>query len=126
MPIKYEFEYGNLCIFKVSGQLGKVEYQDAQRDAEAAIQKLGSIKVLIVLENFSGWERAEGWEDLSFPERNDPYIEKIAIVGDPQWQDLVYAFTLKGLRPVPIEYFKTGEESRARQWLFTNNERRLI
>jgi hypothetical protein len=117
MPIKYEFESGNCCVFTVSGQLGKVEYQDAQRDAEATIQKLGSIKVLIVLENFSGWERAEGWEDLSFPERNDPYIEKIAIVGDPQWQDLVYAFTLKGLRPVPIEYFKTGEESRARQWL---------
>jgi hypothetical protein len=54
---------------------------------------------------------------LSFPERNDPYIEKIAIVGDPQWQDLVYAFTLKGLRPVPIEYFSTDEEFRARQWL---------
>ena len=25
--------------------------------------------------------------------------------------------TLKGLRAVPIEYFSTGEESRARQWL---------
>ncbi len=117
MPIKWEIESGNLGVYTVSGKLGKTEYQKAQQDAEAVIQKLGSIKILIVLENFSGWERAEGWEDLSFPERNDPYIEKIAIVGHPQWQDLVYAFTLKGLRPVPIEYFAPEEESKARQWL---------
>jgi len=117
MSVKCEFEAGNLGVFTVSGKLGKAEYQQAQQNVEAVIQKSGNIKVLIILENFSGWERAEGWEDLSFPERNDPYIEKIAIVGDPQWQDLVFAFTLKGLRPVPIEYFNTGEESRARQWL---------
>ena len=117
MPVNCEFEAGNLGVYTVSGKLGKAEYQQAQQVAEAAIQKFRTIKILIVLENFDGWERAEGWEDLSFPERNDPYIEKIAIVGDPQWQDLVYAFTLKGLRPVPIEYFNTGEESRAREWL---------
>jgi hypothetical protein len=117
MPIKCDFESGNLGIYTVSGKLGKDEYQQAQQNVEAVIQKLGSIRILIVLENFSGWERAEGWEDLSFSERNDPYIDKIAIVGDPQWQDMVYAFTLKGLRPVPVEYFNTGEESRARQWL---------
>jgi len=117
MPVKCEFEARNLGVFTVSGELGKAEYQKAQQVAEAAIQKFRTIKILIVLEDFAGWERAEGWEDLSFPEHNDPYIEKIAIVGDPQWQDLVYAFTLKGLRPVPIEYFNTGEESRARQWL---------
>ena len=115
MPIKCEFESRNLGVYKVSGQLGKAEYQKAQQVAEAAIQKFRTIKILIVLQDFAGWERAEGWEDLSFPEQNDPYIEKIAIVGDPQWQDLVYAFTLKGLRPMPIEYF--NEESRARAWL---------
>ncbi|MGB5304604.1 MAG: STAS/SEC14 domain-containing protein [Gammaproteobacteria bacterium] len=117
MPIKCEFKSGNLGVYTVSGKLGQAEYQKAQQDVEAVIQQLGSVRILIVLEGFTGWERAEGWEDLSFAERNDPYIEKIAIVGDPQWQDLVYAFTLKGLRPVPIEYFNTDEESRARDWL---------
>ena len=117
MPIKWAIESGNLGVYTVSGKLGLAEYQAAQQNAEAAIQKLGSIRILIVLEDFSGWQPAEGWEDLSFSDRNDPYIEKIAIVGDPQWQDMVYAFTLKGLRPVPVEFFKTDEASRARQWL---------
>jgi len=120
MPIKWDFDSGNLCVYTVTGKLGKAEYEKGQQEAEAAIKKLGSIRILIVLENFSGWERVQGWEDLSFSEQNDPYIEKIAIVGDPQWKDLVFAFTLKGLRPVPIEYFSTDEKSRARQWLEEN------
>jgi len=117
MSIEWKIDSGNLGILHVSGKLGKEEYLSAQKEAEAAIQELGSIRILIFLEDFTGWEGSEGWEDLSFAERNDPYIEKMAIVGDPQWQDLVYAFTLKGLRPVPIEYFNTGEEARARAWL---------
>jgi hypothetical protein len=117
MPIKWKIDSGNLGVFHVSGKLGKAEYLSAQNEAEAAIQELGSIRILILLEDFAGWERSEGWEDLSFAEKNDPFIEKMAIVGDPQWRDLVYAFTLKGLRPVPIEYFNIGEEARAREWL---------
>lgn len=117
MSIEWKIESGNLGVIHVSGKLGKEEYLSAQHEAEAAIQELGSIRILILLEDFAGWERSEGWEDLSFAQKNDPYIEKMAIVGDPQWEDLVYAFTLKGLRPVPIEYFNTGEESRARDWL---------
>ncbi len=117
MSIKWEIDSGNLGIIHVSGKLGKEEYLGAQKEAEAAIQELGSIRILILLEDFAGWERSEGWEDLSFAQKNDPFIEKMAIVGDPQWQDLVYAFTLKGLRPVPIEYFDAGEETRARDWL---------
>lgn len=117
MPVKFEMDAGNLGVFHISGKLTRDEYVSAQNEAEAVIQKLGSIKILVLLEDFSGWERAEGWEDLSFTEQNDPYIEKMAIVGHPQWQDLVHAFTLKGLRPVPIEYFATEEESKARQWL---------
>lgn len=54
MPIKWEIESGNLGVYTVFGKLGKAEYQKAQQDAEAVIQKLGSIKILIVLENFSG------------------------------------------------------------------------
>ncbi|MCK5307531.1 MAG: STAS/SEC14 domain-containing protein, partial [Zetaproteobacteria bacterium] len=40
-----------------------------------------------------------------------------AIVGDAEWRDLVYAFTGKGLREVPIEYFEANQEEAARQWL---------
>ena len=73
MSIKWKIDEGNLGIFHVSGELGKEEYLSAQKEAEATIQELGSIRILIILEKFSGWERSEGWEDLSFAERNIDY-----------------------------------------------------
>lgn len=117
MPVQFILENGNIGLFQVSGILGKDELEQAQSECEAAIQKIGDIKILAILDKFQGWEKAKGWEDFSFAERNDSYINKIAIVGDKQWEDLAYAFTAKGLRPVPIEYFDEGQEDVARQWL---------
>lgn len=117
MAVTWEIESGDLAIITVSGTLEKEEYLRAQQEVESAIEQRGGIRILVLLENFSGWERAEGWDDLSFSDRNDRYIEKIAIVGDRKWQDLVYAFTLKGLRPVPIEYFDSQDKTSALEWI---------
>lgn len=117
MPVEWQFEKNNLVVFRVSGELGIDEYQKAQGDMEASIKKLGVVKMLIILDGFTGWEHVDGWEDVSFVERNDPFIEKMAIVGDEQWRDRASAFTLMGMRPVPIEYFNSDAEPEARQWL---------
>ena len=121
MPVNFSIENNNIALFKVSGKLGKDEFEQAQGECETAIKKLGSIKILVILDNFQGWEKEKGWEDFSFAERNDSYIEKMAIVGDKQWEDLTYAFTAKGLRPVPIEYFDAGQESAAHEWLASDS-----
>jgi hypothetical protein len=117
MPIEFEIESGDLAVLRVSGRLGKVELDRAQSECEKMIKKRGRVKILVLAENFAGWERAEGWDDTSFADRNDPYIEKMAIVGAAKWRDLVYAFTGRGLRPVPIQYFEPDQEGSARQWL---------
>jgi len=117
MAIEWKLEDNNLAIFRISGQLGKTEYQGIQADMEAIVKKVGHIRILVLLKDFSGWEAVEGWEDTSLTDRIDPYIKKFAIVGDEQWRDLVEVFTLKGLRPVPIEYFEAYQEQMAREWL---------
>ena len=117
MPIEWKLEDNNLALFNVSGQLGKDEYQQIQSQTISAIQKLGQIKVLVLLKDFKGWEAAKGWGDISMTERIDPFLKKMAIVGDEKWRDLVTVFTLRGLRPVPMEYFETNQEAAARQWL---------
>ncbi len=117
MPIEWNIEKNNLALFQVSGQLGKEEYQNIQSEIQFIIHKTGHIRILVILKDFTGWEAAKGWEDTSAMEKIDPYIIKFAIVGDEKWRDLVEVFTLKGLRPVPIQYFETGQEQAARQWL---------
>ena len=116
MTIEWKVEEGNLAVFEVSGQLGKDEYQRIQAEIASLIQRVGHIKILVLLKDFLGWEAAKGWEETS-TDAIDPYIKKFAIVGDEKWRDLVEVFTLKGLRPVPIEYFASDSDETARIWL---------
>lgn len=108
MPIEWKLENNNLALFHVTGQLGKDEYDKIQSEIESIINKVGRIRILVVLEDFKGWQSAKGWEQ-SDTETIDHYIVKMAIVGDEKWRDLVTVFTLKGLRPVPIEYFASNQ-----------------
>ena len=117
MSIKWNIENNNWINFTVSGQLGKDEYDQILVEIKSIIQKEGDIYVLVFLENFTGWEPNKAWEETSFAAQLDPFIKKFAIIGDEEWRDLVTAFTLKGLRPVPIEYFLPYQLTDALQWL---------
>ncbi len=117
MPARFELENDNLCVIHVSGKLSVEEIQQAQAECEKVIQREGNIRLLVILEGFQGWLKQPGWDDSSFPQRNDPFITRFAIVGDEQWRDMAYVFTLKGLRPIPIEFFETGQLETARTWL---------
>ena len=117
MPLTGKLENNNLVVIEVTGQLGKAELEKMQTVLAPIMQKVGKIKTLILLKNFKGWEAGKNWDDTSFNDENDAYLQKMAIVGDEKWRDLVTLFTLKGLRPVPIEYFGPDGEVKARQWL---------
>jgi hypothetical protein len=117
MPIKWKKEIDNLVVFTVTGQLDMTEYINAQQQVMVGGGQSEKVRVLIQLDNFAGWAPDKGWGDVSSAEQVDPYIERMAIVGEPQWEGMVSAFTLKGLRPFPIEYFATRDEPKARQWL---------
>ena len=117
MPIEGKLEKNNLVVLQVTGQLGKNEHDQMQTVLAPIMQKVGKIKVLIFLKDFKGWEAGKDWDDTSFSDENDAYLQKMAIVGDQKWRDLIDLFTLKGLRPVPIEYFDSSQEEQARQWL---------
>ena len=98
-----------LRCFECQGYSKKNEFNGAQCKIKEVIKKTGHVQILILTENFEGWERSEGWGDWSFAERNDSYIDKIAVVGDEKWRDSVFSFTGKGFRSVAIEYFDAGQ-----------------
>ena len=117
MPARFELENDDLCLIRVSGKLSVDEIHQVQAECEKVIQDKGSARLLVILDGFQGWLKQPGWEDSAFAQRNDPFINKFAIVGDEKWRDLAYVFTLKGLRPVPIEFFAEGQLAEARAWL---------
>lgn len=103
----------SLVIVKLTGQLNNIDLERMQAAALEAIKQWGTIRVLVLLENFTGWERGSDWGDVSFIEGPGRAIEKLALVGDEKWKDLAYAFTAKGYRATSVEYFTPSERDRA-------------
>ena len=119
MAIEWSVKEGNLVELVVSGQLVFEEYLNVQAKLESTVRETGECRILVLLKDFAGWDSNKGWGDPTATGRTDPFIKKFAIVGDEKWRDLVEVFTLKGLRPVPIEYFASENEQQARDWLNT-------
>ena len=115
MAIDWKLESQHMGMLRVSGVLGVAQLAGAQAGIGAAVQSSGAFSMLVLLQGFEGWSSEQGWEDTSFTDDNDDQIKKMAFVGVERWRDLIYAFTLRGLRPVDIEYFESEAEARA--WL---------
>jgi len=105
-----------LC-FKVTGKLTSDDLNQLQATARAHIENWGKISVMVILEDFLGWEKGPGWGNIGIAGKKDWNIEKLAIVGAPQWQDWVCAFVGKGFRPAATEYFLPTHLKKARKWL---------
>jgi hypothetical protein len=108
---------GNTLTARISGKLTQPALAALQDAAGDVLKKHGKTRLLILTDNFDGWEREGDWGDLSFSIEHDKHIEKMAIVGDKKWEALALLFTSKGLRRFPIEYFQPADILKARAWL---------
>ena len=124
MPASIQHESGNLFRVRVSGVLRQAELKDVQVVAAREIARLGTIKVLFVLEQFEGWERDTDWGDVEFYAAHDKDIEKIAIVGEEKWRDHGLAFAGAGIRKAAVRFFPPGEGAQARAWLLEGDRQR--
>ena len=107
---------GGILTARISGTLTQPELAALQASAQDSIRQQGHVSVLIIAENFQGWRDGDDWSDVSFMD-NDPYIKKMAIVGERQWEQLALIFAASPIRKFPIEYFQPAELERARAWL---------
>jgi hypothetical protein len=117
MSANLEQHPDRLLVLRITGELKKSEFDAVQTEFVQKIAGVGPVKLLVLLENFTGWERSEAWGDTDFffEHRND--FEKIAVIGNPSWGAQVLAFTGAGLRKGPVRMFPETGESEARAWL---------
>lgn len=116
MPVEFIELSRNVIMLIVSGQLSQPELAEAQAAAAKAMAKLDKARIVVIAEDFEGWQKGGDWGDMSFQIENDSKIERMALVGDKKWKELVLAFVGQGLREFPIEYFDRGEMAKARAW----------
>jgi len=115
MPVEVRQEGRRLLVGVIRGVLRKSELDAFQKAAADLIRREMTISCLIVLDGFKGWERGADWGDLTFMERHDEALEKLAIVGPSEHQDDVVMFTAAPLRAGRVRYFSSASEARA--WL---------
>ncbi len=117
MSANLEQHADRVCVLRIGGELQKSELDAVQSQFVQMVADAGTVKLLVLLENFAGWERTEAWGDTDFFFSHGNVIEKIAVVGHPAWEAPVAAFTGAGLRKGPVKMFPETGESEARAWL---------
>ncbi len=117
MAITIQEEKDNLMVMRVTGFVKKAEVDAVQAEM---VKKLGAdttVKLLIIVVNFEGWERDADWGDTGFYLKYGDKIKKIAVVGDPKWETEFMMFTAAGFRTAPVEFFPSDQIEDARIWL---------
>jgi hypothetical protein len=117
MPAEITSVQGGVVTLRVSGRLTQKELAAVQAETAGIIASSGKIRILVLAQDFAGWEKGGQWSDFSFQQAHDDDIARMAIVGEEQWKDLTLLFTSQGLRPFPIEYFPPARLADARAWL---------
>jgi hypothetical protein len=110
-------EGDQIWALRISGLLCKAEQDTAQTAVAKDFKAGGTAKLLVIVEDFRGWEVGADWGDMSFLFKHGDQITKIAIVADPQWETQLLMFAGAGVRQAPVRFFATGQTADARAWL---------
>jgi hypothetical protein len=119
MPAQLTHEHDDVYRLDVSGRLSSAELDaagsaliDGMRDAPG-----GTLRLLVVLGNFEGWDPVSNWSNLTFYARHGDGIGRLALVGEERWRDLALMFSAAGLRKAAVEYFAQDALDKAHEWL---------
>jgi hypothetical protein len=96
MPTTLTHEAGLTFRLDVGGTLHHEDMVHWQAVLAGEIEKRGPVRLLVVLNRFSGWGEAEGWNDMSFYATYGDRIVRIAIVAEDRWRDQAMMFVGAG------------------------------
>lgn len=116
MVLGKRFEPPDLVGATLKGVITADDQADVVDWVRTAIRHLGRVRLLVVLDEFSGWMPATSFDARAWLS-DDEGVSQIAIVGQDEWRNEVLTVIAQPVRGLPIRYFKT--ETDARQWLRT-------
>ena len=112
MPIENHTERDNLLFVRVSGKLTKEDYAQFLPRVDQLIQERHKISILFDMQDFHGLEIAAAWEDAKFAFHHFNDIERLAVMGEKQWQKSL-AFFCKPFTRAQVRYFPREQREQA-------------
>jgi SpoIIAA-like len=117
MSVEIQYQPNDICVLRISGTLKRSEFGAEEKALARHIDAGSKPCLLVILENFEGWERGADWNDLDFYISHGRKISKIALVAEPRWEALALAFAGAGVRRTPVKFFAPNDLDQARNWL---------
>ncbi len=114
---KLQPEKGKVIGFKLSGKLHDDDYKVLVPELEALIAREGKIRLLVQLEEFHGWDLHAAWDDIVFDIKHYHDVERIALVGEPGWNEWMVKLS-KPFTAAEVIFFPADEIDSAWDWLF--------
>jgi hypothetical protein len=107
---------GKILGFKMTGKLHDEDYKHLVPIVEDAMKAHGKVRLLAHFEDFHGWDLHALWDDTKFATRHCADVERVALVGDKQWEKWMAA-VCKPFTTARIKYFDVKDIETAWQWL---------
>jgi SpoIIAA-like len=106
----------DVLTVRLSGRLTRQDYETLVPEIERVMRSHGSVRLLVVLDDFHGWTAAAAWEDTKFGLRHYSDIDRVAIVGDRAWEKGI-ALLCKPFTTAEVRYFDAAEVAAAKRWV---------
>ena len=100
---------------KMEGKLTTRDYDHFVPQIDA-LMKSGKIRMIVELVDFHGWSAGALWQDTKFAARHFNDIDRIAIVGNKNWEKGMAVFCKPFTRAM-IRYFNSAEIESAKNWV---------
>lgn len=107
---------GKILATRARGKLTKEDYELMVPTLEEMIKEYGNVRWYMELENFRGWEGKALWKDLKFDVQHINDFEKIAIVGEAKWEELM-TVAMKPFTQADVKYFDEDNTAAAKVWI---------
>jgi len=115
-----ENKSGNILELEVSGKFVASDFQTLESTFQGLVERYGKIRVLFIMRDFHGWEPVAFWDEVKFDLKHFSDIERLAMVGDKQWEKFLGVFG-RPFTAAEIRYFDKSALPDAHAWIERNS-----
>ena len=116
MAIEIDDSNPAYLAIQLNGKLMAEDYEKFVPKVDSIVKERGSIRILMKMHDFRGWEMAAAWEDTKFGLRHFHDIERLAMVGEKAWQHGMAVFC-KPFTKAEVRYFDSSAATEAESWI---------
>lgn len=111
-----QYPDSNILRTKAINSLNQDDYDRILPVAEDLLRTHGKLRWYFEMEGFEGWTPTAAWTDLKFGIQHASDFEKIAMVGDKQWEKWLTQL-MKPFTSAEVRFFPTAEKDAAWTWI---------